>query len=138
CQAWHREASNAARGSLPRDGRRTDDLQWRHASYTSRQVATGPAGSRGSDRRFAYARRTSAHGRRHATMMTPERGELLRLLGELSAEAPDLRLGQLVANLATLAQGAKVEAIWDAEDDELIAAAERLLAHYRERKSSVA
>ena len=71
-------------------------------------------------------------------MTTPIRTELLRLLGELSAEAPDLRFGQLVANLATLAQGAKVEAIWDAEDEELIYAAKRLLGHYGARPAKAA
>ena len=70
--------------------------------------------------------------------MTTARTELLSLLGELSEEAGELRFGQLVANLATLAQGAKVEAIWDAEDEELIDAARRLLAHYRQRGSDVA
>jgi hypothetical protein len=70
--------------------------------------------------------------------MTTARGELLTCLGELSELAPDLRMGQLVANLATLAQGAKAEAIWDAEDEELLAAARRLLEHYRARKASVA
>lgn len=70
--------------------------------------------------------------------MTASREALLRLLGDLSEQAPDLRLGQLVANLATLAQGAKVEAIWDAEDEELVAAARRLLEHYRQRDASVA
>jgi hypothetical protein len=47
-------------------------------------------------------------------------------------------MGQLVANLATLAQGAKVEAIWDAEDEELLAAARRLLEHYHSRNATVA
>ena len=70
--------------------------------------------------------------------MTTTREELLRLLADLSKEAPELRLGQLVANLATLAQGAKVEAIWDAEDEELVAAARRLIDHYRHRKADVA
>lgn len=65
--------------------------------------------------------------------MSTTRSELLRLLGELSEEAGELRFGQLVANLATLAQGAKVEAIWDAEDEELVRAAQRLLAHYQQR-----
>jgi hypothetical protein len=69
--------------------------------------------------------------------MTPTRKELLSCLTELSEVAPDLRLGQLVANLATLAQGAKVEAIWDAEDEELLAAARRLLEHYRLRNANV-
>ena len=70
-------------------------------------------------------------------MTTPNRAELLRLLAELSAEAPELRFGQLVANVATLARGAQVEAIWDAEDDELVAAAQRLLQHYRQRSTEV-
>jgi hypothetical protein len=70
--------------------------------------------------------------------MTTIREELLQLLRELSEQAPDLRLGQLVANLATLAQGAKAEAIWDAEDEELTAAAQRLVEHYRRRAAEVA
>jgi hypothetical protein len=70
--------------------------------------------------------------------MTTTRGSLLRLLADLSEEAPDLRLGQMIANLATLARGANVEAIWDAEDEELVAAAQRLLDHYRQRSSGVA
>ena len=70
--------------------------------------------------------------------MTSARNELLRLLRELSEEASELRFGQLVANLATLAQGAKVEAIWDAEDEELVGAAQRLLAHYQQRNEGVA
>jgi hypothetical protein len=70
--------------------------------------------------------------------MTTARNELLGLLGELSQEASELRFGQLVANLATLALGAKVEAIWDAEDEELVGAAQRLLAHYQQRKGAAA
>jgi hypothetical protein len=70
--------------------------------------------------------------------MTPTRDELLACLTELSEVAPDLRLGQLVANLATLAQGAKVEAIWDTEDEEMLIAARRLLEHYRSRNATVA
>ena len=70
-------------------------------------------------------------------MMPSTRDELLRLLAELSAEAPDLRFGQLVANVATLAHGAKVEAIWDAEDHELVVAAQRLLERYAERKAGM-
>lgn len=70
--------------------------------------------------------------------MTSEREELLRLLAQISEEAPDMRLGQLVANVATLARGASVEAIWDAEDEELAAAAQRLLDNYRQRKTGAA
>jgi hypothetical protein len=70
--------------------------------------------------------------------MTTTRSDLLGLLGELSERAGELRLGQLVANLATLARGANVEAIWDAEDDELVGAARRLLAHYQQQKEGAA
>jgi hypothetical protein len=60
-------------------------------------------------------------------MISSEREQLIRLVTELSEAAPNLRFGQMVANIATLALGAKPEAIWDAEDEELIAAAQRLL-----------
>jgi len=70
--------------------------------------------------------------------MTTSRGELLRLVAELSDAAPDLRLGQLLTNLATLARGAQVEAVWDAEDEELSGAARRLLEHFDRRDISVA
>ncbi len=71
-------------------------------------------------------------------MTSAKRSELLAILAELSALAPDLRLGQLIANLATLARGAKLEAVWDAEDDELLAAAQRLREKYRARSQPVA
>ena len=70
--------------------------------------------------------------------MTPPREELLTLLAELSEADPELRLGQLIANLATLAQGATPEATWDAEDEALIAAARRLLGHYHARNAGSA
>ena len=70
--------------------------------------------------------------------MAASRQELLAAITELSQTDPDLRFGQLVANLATLAQGAKVEAIWDAEDDELLVAAKRMLESYRARKAGAA
>jgi hypothetical protein len=70
--------------------------------------------------------------------MKDQRKELLAVLAELSQHDSDLRFGQMVANLAALAQGAKVEAIWEAEDDELLTAARRLLANYHSRKANVA
>jgi len=70
--------------------------------------------------------------------MTESRQDLLRLMAELSELAPELRPGQMIANLATLARGPEVESIWDAEDEELAAAARRLLAHYRQRTADVA
>jgi hypothetical protein len=71
-------------------------------------------------------------------MTTATRSELMLVLTELGELAPDLRLGQMVANVATLALGAKVEAVWDAEDAEMLSAARRLLEQYRRRQERVA
>ena len=71
-------------------------------------------------------------------MTTATRSELMLALTELGEFAPELRLGQMVANVATLALGAKVEAVWDAEDAEMLVAARRLLEQYRNRKELVA
>jgi hypothetical protein len=66
--------------------------------------------------------------------MKTQREELLQALSELSRLFPDWRFGQLVANVATAAQGPKAEAIWDSEDAELLAAARRLLERNRQRE----
>lgn len=66
--------------------------------------------------------------------MKTSREELLQVLAELSDLFPDWRFGQLVANVATAARGTQVEAIWDSEDDELLAAARRLLERNRGRE----
>jgi len=50
------------------------------------------------------------------------RDELMESLIELRRALPSMRLGQLIANMATVARGAVPGAIWDAEDDELLAA----------------
>ena len=71
-------------------------------------------------------------------MTSATRQELLRVLSELSAECPDVRMGQLITNLATLAKGPSVEAIWDAEDEELLEAARQQLKIFRARHSAVA
>jgi len=69
-------------------------------------------------------------------MRSDRRRELLKTLGELSDHCPDVRLGQLIANLATLVKGAQVEAIWDAEDEELLEAAKRQLEVFRSRNTA--
>jgi len=58
-------------------------------------------------------------------MISQTRLELLEALSELSEQLPEVRLGQLISNLATLAKGPQVEAIWDAEDKELLEAAKK-------------
>ncbi len=69
-------------------------------------------------------------------MTSPERQDLLRALGEMSATFPELRLGQMIANLAVVARGATTESIWDVEDDELLAAIHRHLERREATTSS--
>ncbi len=71
-------------------------------------------------------------------MTSETRRELLHVLGELSEQCPEVRLGQLISNLGTLAKGPTVEAIWDVEDEELLEAARRQLEVFRARLSAVA
>jgi len=48
--------------------------------------------------------------------------ELIESLAELRRVLPSMRLGQLIANMATVARGAVSGAIWETEDDELLGA----------------
>jgi hypothetical protein len=56
-------------------------------------------------------------------MTQTERGDLFEQLRELIALCPEMRFGQLIANLALVARGTDPGAIWDMEDEELLAAA---------------
>jgi hypothetical protein len=56
-------------------------------------------------------------------MIPSERQELLRLIEEMSEAYPEFRLGQLIANLAFWARADQEGAVWNVEDEELIAAA---------------
>ena len=69
-------------------------------------------------------------------MISDQRRELLRLLAELSEEAPDVRFGQLIANLSYLGRGLSAESVWDIEDDELLQAAREHLEQWRIRKKT--
>ena len=55
-------------------------------------------------------------------MTNDTRRQILDELAELSDTFPDWRFGQMIANLATVARGSENEAIWDMEDEELLAA----------------
>jgi hypothetical protein len=63
--------------------------------------------------------------------MNSEKNELLTLLAELSEIYPDMRLGQLVTNVAQWAKGPVVSAAWDATDRELIEAAKANIKRHR-------
>jgi hypothetical protein len=66
-------------------------------------------------------------------MIDSKRREVLRALEELSEVCPDYRFGQMIANLAFLARGDAEGAVWDMEDEELLAAAQKHLADWKER-----
>jgi hypothetical protein len=66
--------------------------------------------------------------------MNPEvRRELLRVLDDLGEYTPDVRFGQLLANLSYMAKSFTAEAIWDVEDEELLSAARSHLKELSER-----
>jgi hypothetical protein len=67
-------------------------------------------------------------------MITAVRQELLAVLAELSTACPEMRFGQLIANLSTLAKGLTAEGLWEAEDEELLAAARKQLAYFAEHR----
>ena len=69
-------------------------------------------------------------------MISDQRRELLRLLAELSDEAPDVRFGQLIANLSYLGRGLSAESVWDVEDEDLLRAAREHLEQWRERNKT--
>jgi len=65
----------------------------------------------------------------------PRTEELSGALSGLRALFPDWRLGQLIANLVTAAGGMDAGAIWDMEDEQLLAAARRLIERNRGRRA---
>ena len=62
--------------------------------------------------------------------------ELIRAISELRALFPDWRMGQLVANLVTASGGKDAGAIWDVEDEQLLATAQRLIASNKGRQAA--
>jgi hypothetical protein len=71
-------------------------------------------------------------------MITAQRQEILRLLERLSELTPEVRFGQLIANLSYLALGPTNEAIWDMEDEQLVAAIRQHIADLSDRAVDVA
>lgn len=62
-----------------------------------------------------------------------ERAELMTELATLNRLCPEMRFGQLIANLAVVARGTEPGVIWDMEDDELLAAAKWQVTELRSR-----
>ena len=70
-------------------------------------------------------------------MTTATRRELLQQLTRLSELAPDMRLGQLIANLAAMDGTPWDETLWELEDEKLLSAATELAADFERRNASV-
>jgi hypothetical protein len=68
--------------------------------------------------------------------MKPDtRKEILGNLERIGELAPDVRFGQLIANLAFLADGPWNETLWDLEDDQLLQATREHLADLTQRQA---
>jgi hypothetical protein len=70
-------------------------------------------------------------------MTGSSRADLLRRLNDLMELCPEMRFGQLIANLAVAARGTGQEAVWEMEDEELIAAVEWQLTELSTRRGDV-
>jgi hypothetical protein len=66
-------------------------------------------------------------------MINLVRHEVLGVPAELSEVAPEVRFGQLVANLSYLTRGLSNQSIWHVEDEELLVAASEQLRKHLER-----
>jgi len=64
--------------------------------------------------------------------------DLLRVLAEFSEHAPELRFGQLIANLAFLARASGPSDVYDVEDEELLEAARSHLRDLQQRSEMMA
>jgi hypothetical protein len=69
-------------------------------------------------------------------MIEPVRQEILARLARLSELAPDMRFGQLIANLAFMAAGPWDQTLWNLEDEQLVDAIHRLEADLSQRTSN--
>jgi hypothetical protein len=70
-------------------------------------------------------------------MINPVRDEILRLLARLSELTPDVRFGQLIANLSYQALSPTAEAIWEMEDEQLLDAIRQHIDDLSERYTEV-
>lgn len=71
-------------------------------------------------------------------MTEPTRAKILAHLGRLSELAPDMRFGQLVANLAFMAAGPWDQTLWDLEDEQLLRAIRQLESDLARREAGAA
>ena len=68
-------------------------------------------------------------------MIEPVRQDILARLTRLSELAPDMRFGQLIANLAFMAAGPWDQTLWNLEDEHWLEAIRQLEADLSQRAS---
>ena len=61
---------------------------------------------------------------------------LVIAIDELRSLFPEMRFGQLVANLVTAAGCTEINGIWDLEDEAILEAAHRLIENNSDRNSA--
>jgi hypothetical protein len=71
-------------------------------------------------------------------MIDQTRRELLERLWQVSELAPDMRMGQLIANLSTMAEGPWDKTLWNVEDEKLLAAASEFAVALARRQAPAA
>jgi hypothetical protein len=71
-------------------------------------------------------------------MIDATRQEILRHLQGVCELAPDMRFGQIIANLAFLAAGPWDQTLWNLEDEQLLAALQQHLGDLTRRQSTAA
>jgi hypothetical protein len=71
-------------------------------------------------------------------MIDSTRRDILRELERLSESAPDLRFGQMIANLAFQAVGPWNETLWDLADEQLLTAIRQQLVDLSAREATIA
>jgi len=71
-------------------------------------------------------------------MIEPTRQEILARLARLSELAPDMRFGQLIANLAFMAAGPWDQTLWDLEDNQLLDSVRQMEADLSQRAGEAA
>ena len=68
-------------------------------------------------------------------MINSTRQQLLQVIAEISEFVPEVRLGQLVANLSSLARGPANGSVWDTEDEDMLEAARKHLERWQARRN---
>src|SRR5262249_54263415 len=118
-------------------GWRIGALQRGHRCDPDRQVGARRARSRGGHWETAGGVRSSFNHRRLVAMIEPLRQEILTRLARLSELAPDMRFGQLIANLAFMAAGSWDQTLWDLEDNQLVEAIRQMESDLSQRTNEI-